>query len=145
MDNPSLRLSKDPSYFLCVCSYFLIHPFKHLTDGQDFFFIISNTLLNWTYALSRPRNEIYCASVGENCLWGFPPSKTQIKQLRYRELAETGGSQRLYHVEAHQKWRINRYLAFQIANNKGTDQTAQMPRLVCSFDVRKQQSQGFSH
>ena len=34
---------------------------------------------------------------------------------------------------------------FQIANNKGADQTARMRRLVYASFVRKQQSQGFSH
>ena len=33
---------------------------------------------------------------------------------------------------------------FQIANNKGADQTAHMRRLVCAFIVRKSQSQGVS-
>ena len=33
---------------------------------------------------------------------------------------------------------------FQIANNKGADQTARMRRLVYASVVRKQQSQGFS-
>ena len=33
---------------------------------------------------------------------------------------------------------------FQIANNKGADQTARMHSLVCAFVVRKQQSQGFT-
>ena len=33
---------------------------------------------------------------------------------------------------------------FQIGNNKGADQTAQMRRLVCAFVVSKQQSQLFS-
>ena len=33
---------------------------------------------------------------------------------------------------------------FQIANNKGADQTARMRRLVCAFVVQKQQSQGSS-
>ena len=58
-------------------------------------------------------------------------------------------SQRFYHVEAHQKngelrdiWTS--YFTFQIVNNKGTDQTACMRRLVCTFVLRKQQSQGFS-
>ena len=37
------------------------------------------------------------------------------------------------------------YFTFQIANNKGADQTAQMRRLVYAFVVRKQQSQRFSH
>ena len=37
------------------------------------------------------------------------------------------------------------YFTFQIGNNKGADQTAQMCRLVCALVVRKQQSQGFSH
>ena len=51
---------------------------------------------------------------------------------------EQGRSQRLYHIEAHQKKRINRYLAFHIANNKGADQTMRMRRLGCAFDVPKQ-------
>ena len=34
---------------------------------------------------------------------------------------------------------------FQIANNKGADQTARMRRLVCAFVVHKQQSHGFSY
>ena len=36
------------------------------------------------------------------------------------------------------------YFTFQIANNKGADQTAQMRRLVCAFVVCKQQNHGFS-
>ena len=32
---------------------------------------------------------------------------------------------------------------FQIANNKGADQTAKMRRLICAFVVRKQQSKSF--
>ena len=56
-------------------------------------------------------------------------------------------SQRLYHVEAHQNiWRLKRYLTlllyFQIATDKGADQTARMRRLICTFVVCK--SQGFS-
>ena len=34
-------------------------------------------------------------------------------------------------------------LIFQIANNKGADQTARMRRLVCAFVVRKHQIRGF--
>ena len=37
------------------------------------------------------------------------------------------------------------YFTFQIANNKGADQTARMHMLVCAFVVHKQQRQGFSH
>ena len=33
---------------------------------------------------------------------------------------------------------------FQVANNKGADQTVRMRRLVCAFVVSKQQIQGFS-
>ena len=36
------------------------------------------------------------------------------------------------------------YFFFQIANNKGAEQTARMHRLVCAFVVCKQQSQDFS-
>ena len=36
------------------------------------------------------------------------------------------------------------YFTFQIANKKGADQTARMPRLVCTFVVCEEQSQGFS-
>ena len=48
------------------------------------------------------------------------------------------------------KMRVKRYLTyivtllFQIANNKGAVQTAQMDRLVCAFVVRQHQSHGFS-
>ena len=34
------------------------------------------------------------------------------------------------------------YFSFQIANNKGVDQTARKRRLVCAFVDRKQRSQG---
>ena len=36
------------------------------------------------------------------------------------------------------------YHTFQIANNKGADQTVRMRRLVCAFVVCHQKSQGFS-
>ena len=36
------------------------------------------------------------------------------------------------------------YFTFQIANNKGADQTDRMRSLVCAFVVCKQPSQGFS-
>ena len=36
------------------------------------------------------------------------------------------------------------YFTFQMANNKGADQTEWMRRLICAFVVHKQQSQGFS-
>ena len=36
-----------------------------------------------------------------------------------------------------------RYDAFRKANNKGADQTARMPRLVCTFDVCKPPKIGF--
>ena len=39
--------------------------------------------------------------------------------------------------------RYYMYHTFQIANNKGADQTARMRRLVCAFVVRQQKSQGF--
>ena len=58
-----------------------------------------------------------------------------------------GRSQRLYHVAAHQKMESNVtyiYFTFQIANNKGADQTARMRMLVCAFVVGKQQIQVFS-
>ena len=37
-----------------------------------------------------------------------------------------------------------RYIAFQKAKNKGTDQSALMRRLICAFVVRKPQKQVFS-
>ena len=37
------------------------------------------------------------------------------------------------------------YDTFQKANNKGADQTARMPRVVCVFVVRKPPKTGFSH
>ena len=59
-----------------------------------------------------------------------------------------GCSQRLYYAEANQKYGKLRdiwpsYFTFQMANNKGPDQTTQMHRLVCAFAFCKQQSQGF--
>ena len=39
---------------------------------------------------------------------------------------------------------IYSYFTFQIANNKGADQTARMRRLVCACVVPKQQSHCFS-
>ena len=59
--------------------------------------------------------------------------------------SQKGRSQRLYHVEGHPKWRIKRYPAFQIANNKGADQIARMRGLVCAFDVCRQQNQVYHH
>ena len=57
-------------------------------------------------------------------------------------------SQKLYHVEARQNlWRIKRYLTllltFQIANDKGADQTTRIRRLICAFVVRNQEKSGF--
>ena len=48
------------------------------------------------------------------------------------------------HVEAYQENGELRdsYFTFQITNNKGADQTAQMGRLVCTFVVCKQLSHG---
>ena len=59
-----------------------------------------------------------------------------ISKVHYSVEQEHG--QRLYHVEAQQKWRIKRYLAFQIGNNKGADQTGRMRRLVSAFVVHEQ-------
>ena len=56
-----------------------------------------------------------------------------------------GRSHILYHVEVHQNMDNLLYFTFQIANNKGTDQTARMRRLVGAIVVCKEQSQGFSH
>ena len=39
---------------------------------------------------------------------------------------------------------VRRYDSFQLANNKGADQTAHMGRLVCTFVVRKPRRQIFS-
>ena len=35
------------------------------------------------------------------------------------------------------------YFTFQIANDKGADQTARMRRLICVFVVRNQEKSGF--
>ena len=35
------------------------------------------------------------------------------------------------------------YFTFQIANDKGADQTARMRRLICAFVVRYQEKSGF--
>ena len=57
-------------------------------------------------------------------------------------------SQRLYHVEAHKIfWELRDiwpcYFTFQIANDKGTDLTARMRRLLCAFVVCNQEKSGF--
>ena len=62
-------------------------------------------------------------------------SDSQIQE----EKTDQERSQRL-----HPKKENLEIYTFQIANNKCADQTAQMPRLICAFVVRKQQSQGFS-
>ena len=46
--------------------------------------------------------------------------------------------------EAHKKEYLEIF-TFQIAKNKGANQTAWMCRLACAFVFRKQQSQGFLH
>ena len=66
------------------------------------------------------------------CIWFAKRSNSQ------------GLCQRHYHVEALQNMENWGYFTFQKTNNKGTDYTARMRRLVCTFVVRKQQSQGFS-
>ena len=70
---------------------------------------------------------------GQTAKFGHRPCLLHITKLQ-------GRRKRLYHVEAHK-----RILSFQIAKNKGADQTARMRMLICAFIVRKQQSQGFSH
>ena len=57
-----------------------------------------------------------------------------------------GRIQIFYHAELHINGELYdlSYFTFQIANNKGADQTARMRRVVCAFVVRKQQSDGFS-
>ena len=57
-----------------------------------------------------------------------------------------GRIQRFYHVELHRNGNLYdlSYFTSQISNNKGADQTARMRRLVSTFVVRKQQSDGFS-
>ena len=65
----------------------------------------------------------------KTCLLGFQPNKTQTNLLSY--LDQLGCCSKLG------------YYTFHIANNKGTDQTAWMHRLVCAFVVRKPQKTGF--
>ena len=66
-------------------------------------------------------------------------SKERVKNQKLTLLhLIQGRSQRLHHVEAHQKMENYGYFTFHKGNNKGIDQTAQMCRLVCAFIVRKQ-------
>ena len=65
--------------------------------------------------------------------------KCKIAQIYDRVLA-LDLSQNLVSAQYHLE---SRYDTFQIANNKGTDQSARMRRLACAFVFRKQQKTGF--
>ena len=70
----------------------------------------------------------------KTCLRGFRQSESQTSPLSYRDYLEN--------------WNFTRskftYKTFQKENNKGTDQTARMRRLVCACVVRKPRRQVFS-
>ena len=69
----------------------------------------------------------------KTCLLGFRQNDIQTSLLSYRDQLENwnfAGSK-------------SRYNTIHLANNKGTDQTALMRRLVCAFVVRKPLKTGF--
>ena len=70
----------------------------------------------------------------KTCLRGFWQNETQTSLLSHRDELENW-----YFI-----WRKFRYNTFQKANNKGADQTAQMPRLVCAFVVSQTPKDRFS-
>ena len=63
----------------------------------------------------------------KTCLRGFQQNKFQTSLLSYRDYLET----------CNFTCSMLTYGTFQKANNKGTDQTARMRRLVCACVVRK--------
>ena len=69
----------------------------------------------------------------KTCLWGFRQSKTKTSLLSYRDLLEIRNAGR----------SEPRYFTLQKGNNKGTDQSARMRRLVCAFVVHKPPKTGF--
>ena len=73
------------------------------------------------------------ASTRQTCLQGLRQSETQTTLLSYRDQLENC------------KFTCSKFrYTFNLANNKGADQTAQMRRLVCAFVVRKHRRQVFS-
>ena len=69
----------------------------------------------------------------KTCLRGVRQSQFQTSLLSYRDYLEN----------LHFACSWSRYGTFQLANNKGADQTARMRRLVCACVVRKPPKSGF--
>ena len=118
-----------------------------MIQGLLFFFTANHFFASGDFYCLLTTTSTKAYVVGWNwLLWLFYAQKVcLIGPLIRWYISWQQRSQRLNHVEAHQK-QINgelSYLAFQIVNNKGTDQTVQMRRRVCAFVVRKQQSQSF--
>ena len=82
---------------------------------------------------NRGRKVFYIMWVSsrQNGLRGIWQSETQTSLPSYRDQLE-------YWNFACSKFRYN---TFQLANNKGTDQSARMRRLVCAFVVHKPRRQ----
>ena len=86
------------------------------------------------FLTSRPISNIELlliikwAAIQENLALGESKIKTGL--LSYRDYLEKINF-------AHSK---SRYDIFQLVNNKDSDQTARMPRLICVFVVPKQQN-----
>ena len=80
----------------------------------------------------------------------LPLWKRTLYQLSYqggqwRYMVRRGVARDFSMLNPGELWDIwPSYFTFQIANNKGADQTAWKRRLVCAFGVRKLQGQGFS-
>ena len=72
----------------------------------------------------------------KTCIWGFRTGHAQTSLLSYQDYIA-----RMFKFSIFQ---VYRYHSLQGANNKGTDQTVQMCRLVCTVVVYIQQSQVFS-
>ena len=88
-------------------------------------------LVSWSWNVENQMSHIMRKPV----FTGFRPGKTQTSLLSYRDKPET--------------WnfgfaRIGITLSLKAANNKGTDQTARMRRLICAFVVRIRHKQVFS-
>ena len=83
------------------------------------------TKISWT-SLFGPR-------CGKTCLQGFQQSETQTSLLSYRDYLENWN-------DICGKFKND---TFQKANDKGTDQSAQMRRLVSAFVVSNPQRQVF--
>ena len=83
------------------------------------------------------RESVYCQTYGprreKTCLWGVRQSEFQTSLFSYRDFLV---------IKKLTCSKFN-YDSFQTANNKGTDQTARMCRLVCACVVHKLPKTGF--